>query len=168
MIPAGVSASCAPNAPPSYDDITYVKITQYALVGQAYPWYTYESILYRPARPSQERADVSLVARHATKFAGTFVAVDPIRVFSNIVGVLKRDRFFDMRLNPAKVLYLDGPEDEITVALCGIDWTLGTTPRGAEVDLSDAQGQAFFALESDLRDSIFANGQWTTHPPPPP
>lgn len=92
------------------------------------------------------------------------MAVNPMLAFSAVVAVLKNDRFFELRLQPTKRFYLDGPEDAITVSRCGVTETLGTIAGFDEMDLNDTQAKAFFALEADLRSAIFAQ-RWEAPPP---
>lgn len=82
------------------------------------------------------------------------------------VAILERHRFFQMRLNPARALYIDGPEDEIIAARCGVTTTLGTIGRGGEAELNDDQGKAFVKLEDDLRRVIFSE-KWALPTPAP-
>jgi hypothetical protein len=158
-------ASCDAGGLLSYGDVTYVKVVQDSLVGQQHPSYTYEGAYYRFGQ-NGPHANVSLDARRATKIRGTFVAVKPMAAFTAIVAVLRGDDFFKMRLRPTKALYLDGPEDSVTVSACGMTTTLSTNPDlgGDEMDLNDAQAEAFFRLEADLRSAIFAQ-QWEAPPP---
>jgi len=159
------SASCDSGAPPSYDDVSYIRIAIYSLVGQLHPWFTYEGSFERSlgalGDPNRDHADVTLVARRATKFSGQFEADDPISSFRGLVDVLSRDDFFNMRLHRASGYYLDGPEDEILVARCGVETILTTLPYGSAADLDDNQGRALFRLERDLQDAVFAQ-KWRT------
>ncbi|MDQ6933664.1 MAG: hypothetical protein M3160_10910, partial [Candidatus Eremiobacteraeota bacterium] len=148
------------------EDVTYIKITQYALVGLAHPSFTFEAVLYKNIPAVGTHANAFLDARAATKFRGKYKAVEPLKTFYDVLSVLKRDRFFDARMHPATALYLDGPEDEITVASCGVATTIGTVGNGTEVNLDDAQAHAFFDLESDLRTRIFSI-QWAEQKPTP-
>ncbi len=133
-----------------------MKVAQYSLVGQALPWYTFEAVYY----PAGLKAQVTLDARRATSIRGTYDAAKPLGAYTAVMGVLKRHDFFEMRLSPATNLYLDGPEDQISVVRCGVTTTLGTVTAGMqEIDLDDARAKAFFALEKDLRGVIFAQ-QW--------
>lgn len=153
-------ASCDTGALPAYEDITYVKVAQYSLVGQQYPWYTYEAAYYN----GQPHAAVSLDAHRAVGMKGSFVPAAPVDSFNNVVHVLEKDRFFAMRLRPAVTLYVDGPEDSVTVARCGVTTTLSSVPSSEELNLDDPQGKAFFALLADLRTTIFGQ-KWKTPPP---
>lgn len=156
--PLPANGACTSGSPPSYEDVTYVKVAQYSLVGQQWPSYTYEGAYYRFGQHGPH-ASVTLEARRAAKIRGTYVAVDPMRSFAAIVAVLEKDDFFTLRLQPTKSLYIDGPEDAITVSRCGVTETLGTAAGSDEMDLQDAQAKVFFAVESDLRGAIFSQ-QW--------
>jgi hypothetical protein len=100
------------------------------------------------------------------KLRGDFVAADPQRSFGDVLAVLERDHFFEMRLSPAKVLYIDGPEDVVTVSRCGVTTSLSSIARAGELDLEGAQAKEFFNLLGDLRDAIF-EAQWTPSTPSP-
>lgn len=89
-----------------------------------------------------------------------------MRTFGDVVAVLQQHHFFDVRLNPAKGLYIDGPEDQVTVVRCGLTTMLGTIPRGGEVELGDDQSKAFFKLEDGLRSAIFSEN-WIVPSPAP-
>ena len=160
ICPLGARASCDTGAPPAYEDITYVKVAQFALVGQQHPRYIVEAAYFDVAR----HFDVSMDARQAVGITGSFVAVAPLDAFQNIVRVLKQSNFFAMRLHPTTALHLDGPEDSVTVTRCGVSTTLATTAPAAELNLEDAQGESLFVLLADLRAAIFAQ-KWTTPPP---
>jgi hypothetical protein len=166
FMPAGALASCYPGSLPSYDEIQYVSVQQFALTGVRHPSFVFEA-KYVPARENlPAHAFASLDAKRAVPFTGKFSAVDPVTTFENVVGVLRAASFFGMRMNPAAHLYIDGPEDSVTVVACGITWSLGTASEGGEVELQDAQGRAFFELEDDLRSAIFS-GNWTLATPSP-
>lgn len=158
--PLEARASCDTGAPPVYEDVTYIKVSQFALVGQQHPWYTYEAVYYSAGR----HANVSLGAHRAVGMMGSFVSTAPLDSFRNIVQVLKRDGFFAMRLQPAAALYLDGPEDSVTVTRCGVTTTLSSVTSSQELRLDDAQGKAFFALLADLRSTILRQ-KWKTPSP---
>lgn len=143
-----------------------MKIAQGSLTGADWPRYSYEAVTYPQRGAYAGRTDVTLSAKRAVKLHGDFVAADPQRSFAGVLAVLERDRFFEMRLSPTKVMYIDGPEDVVTVVRCGVTMTLGTIPLGGEVALNDAQAKAFFSLESDLRNAIFSE-EWTRATPPP-
>jgi hypothetical protein len=153
--PATAYAACGSTAALTYDDVTYVRFTQFALVGQTHPWFTYESTFYRDTPTRGTYASATVDAKRATKFIGVYAAVDALATSEAILHVLQHHAFFQLRLSTTNKLYLDGPEDSITVVRCGVTTTLSTTPYGSEIDLSDANAKAFFDLESDLRDSIF-------------
>lgn len=72
--PAIASASCDTAAPAAYGDITYVKVAQYALVGQSHPWFTYEAAYY-PGGPHGAHANVWLDARRAAGMQGASTCV---------------------------------------------------------------------------------------------
>jgi hypothetical protein len=168
LLPVAAWGSCAAGSPPSYDDVTYVSVKQFALAGQLHPWYSYEGTLYRGSAGPQ-RARVSLVAHHGLPRdirGNELVAVDPPATFAAIVQALKANRFFDLRLTPARTPYLDGPEDAVTVSRCAVSTTLGTIPYGTEFDLADGQARSFFALEADVRAAIGA-AAWTEPTPEP-
>lgn len=156
---AAARASCDTGAPPKYRDITYVKVAQAALVGMQHPWYTYEAAYYGIAH----RASVSLDAHRGIRLAGSFVSASPLASFESIVQVLKKDRFFALRLHPARALYIDGPEDSVTVVRCGVTTTLSSVPLSEEVNLGDAQAKTFGALLDDLRAAILKQN-WETPP----
>ncbi len=162
VCPLAARASCDTAAPPAYEDITYIKVSQYALVGQQHPWYTYEAAYYIAGH----HANVSLNAHRAVGIIGSFVSTKPLDSFKNVVQALERDRSFAMRLRPAASLYLDGPEDSVTVSRCGVTTTLSSVTSSQELNLDDAQGKAFFALLSDLRETIFRQ-KWETPPRQP-
>ena len=156
-VPHLANASCDSGASPSYDDVGYVRISIYSLVGQFHPWFTYEgsSTFFQ----GSDRSSATLIAKRATKFSGQWEAVDPKLNFRNVVGVLKRDNFFEMRLHQSANYYLDGPEDEIIAGRCGVETIVTTLPPGGHADLDDSQGKALFRLERDLQDTVFAQ-QW--------
>lgn len=154
---------------PSYQDIRYAKIVQYSLTGTGWPRYAYEAVTYPQIGAVAGRTVVTLSAKRAVKLHGGFVAADPQRSFSDVLAVLERDRFFEMRLSPTKVRYIDAPEDVVTVVRCGVTTSLGTIAQGgAEVGLDDAQGKAFFSLENDLRNAIFSENWMRPSPSPIP
>jgi hypothetical protein len=166
MIPMQTLGACVAGSPHSYDDIRYVYVRQYSLTGILWPSYEYEAA-YFPARDTHTaRASVSLSARRAVPFRGNLVAVDPLGNFARVVQVLRSASFFDMRLTPATHLYIDGPEDAITVVACGITWTLGLAGEGGEVNLDDSLGHRYFKLLEDLRATIFS-AKWMEPTPPP-
>ncbi len=158
FLPAPAAAACGYAAPPSYQDITYVSVSQYSLVGQLHPRFQYEALLTPRSPDPGRRAVASLKATRGVKYTGTFVAVDAQHGLREVVATLERDHFFDLRLTPAPAttFYMDGPEDRITVLRCGVTTTLGTVASGGQVELNDAQGRAFTGLEDDLRNTIFS------------
>ncbi|HEY1682492.1 MAG TPA: hypothetical protein VGF98_12690 [Candidatus Tumulicola sp.] len=158
---APAPAACVPGTTWTYDDIRYVSVVQSAFPNGGWPDYSFEAT-YFPARATYaERASARLTAKRNVPRTGVFVASDPIASFRKIVGVLKAASFFDMRLAPATSSYIDGPEDTVTVALCGIRWSLGTIVQPGQVAQNDDSGRRFFALESELRKMIFADA-WST------
>ena len=158
-MPHVAKASCDTSAPPSYDDVGYVRISIYSLVGQLHPWFTYEGW----SAGESDHFPATLVARRATKFRGQWQAGDSKASFRAVVDVLKRNNFFEMRLHQSAAYYLDGPEDEIVVGRCGVETILTTLPPGGLSDLDDSQGKALFRLERDLQDTVFAQ-QWGMPP----
>jgi hypothetical protein len=155
LAPVQSTAACVSGSAPSYDDIRYVSVTQYAQE-IPHPSYVYEGF----------RNLARLSAKREVPLQGDFVAVDPLRIFTRVVGILRSASFFDMRLTPARVLYIgDGAEDAIAVEACGMTWTLGTMGR-TEVELDDAQAHAFFRLEDELRGAIFS-AKWIAPTPAP-
>lgn len=166
LAPISASASCVAGAPPAYEDIRYVDVSQSSLTGPLHPWFKYEALLVPAHGSVPARADVSLSAKRAVKFLGDFEAAAPLRTFADVVSVLKADDFFAMQLTPTTEGYIDGPEDSVTVDRCGITWGLGTTGSGGFVMLNDTQGRAFFKLEDDLRNAIFS-AQWIRSTPRP-
>ncbi|HEY4433810.1 MAG TPA: hypothetical protein VGM99_05355 [Candidatus Cybelea sp.] len=164
--PLQAAASCIAGSPLSYEDIRYVAVGQFSLTGQLHPSFSYEGHVHW-SRASL-RADASLDAKRAVKFKGSFVAVDPMRTFRDIVLVLQQNAFFSMRLNPATNLYVDGPEDGVTVTACGVTWTIATTNRAEETSLSDPAAKAFFSLMHALRDTIFSERWMSPSPTPSP
>jgi len=156
-MPHVANASCDNGAPPSYDDVNYVRVAIYSLVGQLHPWFTYEG--WSTHVGDSDHSTATLVAHRATRFRGQWEAVDSKSSFQNVIDILKRNSFFEMRLHQSNASHLDGPEDEILVGHCGVETMLTTLPSGGNPDLNDNQGQALFHLERDLQDSIFAQ-QW--------
>ncbi|MBV8373116.1 MAG: hypothetical protein JOY69_07625 [Candidatus Eremiobacteraeota bacterium] len=166
VLPIPVAATCEPGAAPSYGDITYIKISQFSLTGIRHPSFHYEATVIPSFGVRKGYATATLIADREVKFQGSFVAVDARRTFSDTVAVLERDGYFNLRLNPSSTLYIDGPEDAITAARCGISTTLGTVSMGGEIDLNDAQFQRFLQLEDDLRYVIFSE-RWVPQTPHP-
>ena len=155
--PGVANASCDTGARPSYDEVSYVRISIYSLVGQLHPWFTYEGWSTRIG--GSDRSAATLDAKRATRFTGQWEALDPKSSFSNVVDVLKRDSFFAMRLHQSDYYHLDGPEDEIVAGHCGVETILTTLGSGRNSDLNDDQGRALFWFERDLQDAVFAQ-QW--------
>jgi hypothetical protein len=156
LAPISAPASCGAGAPPAYEDIRYVDVSQSSLTGLLHPWFEYEALLVPAHGSVQARANASLSAKRAVKLVGHFEAATPLRTFADVVGVLKADNFFAVQLTPTTEGYIDGPEDSVTVVRCGITWGLGTIGSGGFVMLNDTQGRAFFKLEDDLRNAIFS------------
>jgi hypothetical protein len=151
LVPIRVAASFDLGLP-TYDDITYIKVTQFSLV--ASHWYTYES--YYQTSTDGLRVSVSLESRDAPLPKGQYVAVHPTDAFRSVADILKASQFFDMHLALTKTPYIDGPEDEITVERCGVTTTLGTISRTERLDFNAPPAKQFFALEARLRDTSFA------------
>lgn len=107
--PLQAAASCVTGSALSHEDIRHVAVGQFSLTGQLHPSFSYQGHL-RWVRGSL-RANVSLDAKRAVKFKGSFVAVDQMNTFRDIVTVLQKHAFFNMRLNPTTHRYIDGPED---------------------------------------------------------
>ena len=165
LAPMAAPASCVQGAPPAYRDITYISVEQSSLVDKMHPKYSFTGTLY-PTGPKGLHADAWLTAKHGTRLRGYFVAADQLGTFQRLLGILRRDRFFELRLTPIPPVYLDGPEDGIIVSWCGVTTTLGTASYAGEVSLSDVAAQRFFHLEDDLRHAIFAE-RWITPTPQP-
>lgn len=153
-MPLHASASCAAGAKPSYDDVTYLKIVQYSLVGGR-PAYTFSARRYVYARGGPATY-ASLLNGRTNASAAAMRAADPNGAFAAVVHVLQRHDFFDMHLQPTQDRYLDGPEDTIAVGRCGVETALSTIAQSDELDMSGPQAQALFALEDDLRAAIMA------------
>jgi hypothetical protein len=132
-----------------------IRSVPFSIVGQLHPWFTFEGW----SVGDSDRSSATLVAKRATKFRGQWEAIDPKATFRNVVHVLKRDNFFEMRLHQSVAYHLDGPEDEIVVGRCGVETILTTLPSGGDPELADGQGKALFQLERDLQDAVFAQ-QW--------
>lgn len=142
-MPLATRASCDTGAAPAYEDVTYIKISQYSLLGQQHPWYKYEAGYCSVGRYT----NASLDAHRAVGMIGSFVSAAPLDSFKSTLHVLERHRFFNMRLQPVAALYVDGPEDSVT--------------SSQELRLNNAQGRAFFALLDDLRVTILMQ-KWET------
>jgi hypothetical protein len=156
-------AACVHGTPPSYDDIRYVSVVQSEFPNGGWPDYKFEASYFPIRSTNAEHATARLTAKRNVPRTGVFVASDPIASFRNAVAVLKAASFFDMRLAPAIGGYIDGPEDTVTVAACGIRWSLGTIVQPGQVAQDDDNGRRFFTLESELRKTIFADA-WSTAP----
>jgi hypothetical protein len=155
LAPVQTFAACVRGGEPSYDDIRYVSVRQYAQE-IPHPSYVYEGF----------RNLARLSAKREVPLRGDFVAVDPLSIFTRVVAILRSASFFDMRLTPARVLYIgDGAEDAIAVEACGMTWTLGPTGH-TEVELDDEQAHEFFKLEDELRAAIFS-AKWIVPTPAP-
>lgn len=157
LAPLPSLGACVQGSRPSYDNIPYVSVRQYAQE-ISHPSYVYEGY----------RSGIGILsAKREVPLHGDFVAVDPLNIFLRVVELLRSASFFDMRLTPARILYIgDGAEDAIVVQTCGMTWTLGTTGHGDEVELDDAQAHQFFKLLDDLRAAIFS-AKWTVPTPSP-
>lgn len=165
LLPVTVFGTCVGGAVPSYDDIRYVDVRQFSL-SRDRPWYEYQATFFPSDARGNARAIVTLTGKQGVALVGNYVAVEPIATFDQTIAALKAASFFDMRLSPARVLYIDGPEDGVSVVACGIGWTLGTANRGYEIDLNDSNARRFFTLLDDLRKTIFS-APWTKPLPPP-
>jgi hypothetical protein len=165
LCPLEATASCAPGAPPSYADITYVKFVEYSLVAMHRPAFTFTAVrwLYKRIPPKTYAA---LEKTRATLPSAPSAAVNPEAALAAAVNVLRQHDFFAMHLSPMPATSLDGPEDSITVARCGVFTTISTISNSDEVNLDDAQAKSFFALEDDLRTAIFKQ-QWQSSTPQP-
>jgi hypothetical protein len=166
LLPAPAVANCAAGATPSYQDITYVNVRLYSLVGATHPRFEFKGRDLPPQGSFKGFAQSSLNARRAVPFAGSFVAVNPHQAFGAVVTVLEQNHFFDMRMTAPTCCIIDGPEDVVTAIRCGVTTTLSTASEGGTADLEDAQGRAFLQLENDLRATIFAQ-KWATPAPTP-
>ncbi len=166
LVPAPATANCLAGGTPSYQDITYIRVTQYSLVGILHPRYEFEAIGVPPAGSRPARVTASLSARRAVPFFGNYVAMNPKQGFDDVAAVLERNRFLDMRMTAAKCCVIDGPEDSITVIRCNVTTTLAAVSQGGAANLEDAQGKAFLRLEDQLRQTIFAE-KWVTPTPGP-
>jgi len=62
--------------------------------------------------------------------------------------------------------YIDGPSDLVSATRCASQTMIGPS-LAYPVDLNDAQSQAFFSLEDELRSAVFA-APWAAVPSPPP
>ena len=150
----------------SYQDITYIRVRQYSLVGILHPRYEFEAIGVPAAGSRPARVTASLSAHRAVPYFGNFVAMNSKQGFDDVAAVLERSRFFDMRMTAAKCCVIDGPEDSITVIRCNVTTTLATASEGGSANLDDAQGKAFLQLEDRLRQTIFTK-KWATSTPSP-
>ena len=152
--PLRASASCAAGATPSWDDVSSVEIVQFSLVGGR-PAYRFSARRYLYAR-SGPATYASLSKGRASASGAAMRAADPATVLAAVVHVLQRHDFFAMHLQPTQNLYLDGPEDTIAVYRCGVETAISTIGKSDELEMSGPQAQAFFALEDELRATIFA------------
>jgi hypothetical protein len=158
---APAPAACEAGAAPSYDDIRYVSVVQFAFPVGTWPIYTYEASDY-PARGSVPENHVArLSAKGNVPLRGQFLASHPLASFTHVIDTLRSASFFDMRLTPAVSLHLDGSTDAITVGACGIRWSLGVLNESGEAVVDDDNARRFFALEKALRTTIFAE-DWLT------
>jgi hypothetical protein len=87
MLTEAASASCDDRSSPSYDDISYIKFSEYSLVGQLHPWFTFEGTAYRQS--DKPRVIATLNRRRATTFIGTYQALTPDQAFRSVVEVLR-------------------------------------------------------------------------------
>jgi len=145
--PAPAIATCIAGGTPSYQDITYIRVRQYSLVGILHPRYEFEAISVSAAGSQPARATASLSAHRAVPYFGNFVAMNPKQSFDDVAAVLERSRFFDMRMAAPKCCVIDGPEDSITVIRCNVTTTLATVSEGGLANLEDAQSKVFLRLE---------------------
>jgi len=97
-----------------------------------------------PRKPETYR--VALIARRGLPFTGTFDALD------------------SRRFSGAPDRRLDGPEDQVVVARCGVETRLGSLPRSADFgfDLRDLHAPGFVRLETDLQDDV-VHTLWSPH-----
>jgi hypothetical protein len=165
-LPVPVMANCAPGGNPSYQDITYIQVKQFSLVGVSHPSYDFQATSFAPTGLQPARVDASLSARRAVPFFGNFVAVNPKQSFDDVAAVLEQSHFFDMRMTVPKCCVIDGPEDSITVIRCNVTTTLATVSKGGSANLEDAQGTKFLHVEDHLRKTIFAQ-KWERPTPGP-
>lgn len=166
LVPVPAAASCAAGGVPSYQDITYVKVRLYSLVGILHPFFEYEGRIVPPRGSYKAFADGTLDARRAVPYVGKFVAVEPHQTFDAVVAVLAQNHFFEMRLTAPACCLIDGPEDAVTAIRCGVTTTLATATAGGTADLGDAQGKAFLRLEDALQKTVFA-AKWIMPTPVP-
>lgn len=135
---------------------------RYATVGSP-ERFVFEAFREAPPR-KPETYRVALIARRGLPFTGTFDALDSRRAFTDAVNVLRLDRFYDRHFSGAPDRRLDGPEDQVVVARCGVETRLGSLPRSADFgfDLRDLHAPGFVRLETDLQDDV-VHTLWSPH-----
>ena len=161
-LPVVARASCDPSATATYGDVDFVRFVRYATVGppERFVFEAFRETL--PRKPQSFR--VALVATRGLPFQGKFDALDPRRAFDDAVNVLRLERFYDRHFAETADRRLDGPEDQIVVARCGVETRLGSLPRSADFgfDLRDLHAPAFVRLETDLQDDV-VHTLWSPH-----
>jgi hypothetical protein len=151
LAPQPVAASCAAGSAPAYTDIRYISVRQFSWVGNVRPGFEVEGV------DLPWRSNITLKGFRSVPLIGTYVAADPRGLFQALTAVLERNRFLDMQLTVLeKCCTLDGPEDSVSVARCGVGTTVGTLPPENGIFDENSQTTAFKALEEQLRQVIFS------------
>jgi hypothetical protein len=154
LLPICARAGCGPGETPTYQDIQFVEVKRYALVGSQHPRFTatFDQRYSGPAK--RDLVYAMLYSGSKMPIAGTFV-LDNAATLAPLQRVLEKDRFYQLKLTPTSThMYLDGPEDSIKVTRCGVATVFG---YGVHSFVErDAQWDRLTQLLDDLQSAIYA------------
>jgi hypothetical protein len=163
ILPSTAIAGCAPGETPSYADIDGVAVRRYALVGT---WPRFDAhfnlVYYKDAQVVVGTLD----AQWGLPVRGT-LSESSGQTFDALRAVLQDHDFYRLRLTPERTIYLDGPEDVVSVSRCGVTTTLGFFVQREFVNQDNGQIKALVALLDDLQ-RVIGQLPWTPSPSPSP
>ncbi|MBV9648122.1 MAG: hypothetical protein JO043_11705 [Candidatus Eremiobacteraeota bacterium] len=152
-MPFPVRAGCAAAETPDWSDVSYLRVeSSHAAGGAGLP--QFQLIMER----RRSGWIVNLHHAYDAPFKhGTYTSDDPEKLFNQLLGELRQKDFFTMRLVPANKIYIDGLEQTIALARCGVRTSLSNAQPGAfGMSPEGKEAQAFLDLASQLRTLIYA------------
>jgi hypothetical protein len=163
--PSVAIAGCAPGETPSYADVDGITVHRYRLVGN-WPRFDAHFTLHYNYFKHDWVFDATLDAQLGLPIAGKF-SESSAQTFEVLRALLQAHDFYALRLTPGPALYLDAPEDFVSVTRCGVTTTLGFDFVPEFYIPDNGQLKALGALLDDLQSAILQL-PWTPSPSPSP
>ncbi|MGC8485836.1 MAG: hypothetical protein ACP5O6_09415 [Candidatus Baltobacteraceae bacterium] len=149
-----VRANCAIGGARRYRDISGISVRRTGLTDIGDPKYRFSV---------DKNGFVAFDGAEKTPIVGNYDGRDGRQLLLRLVAILRNRSFFEMSLRTSRKIYIDGPEDSISVLRCGVVTTISTVGSRSvafEAALHGERMRRFFALLRALEAPIFA-WPWT-------